>query len=177
MTRQVHSSQDGSVGDGVFASAHFGDHESLTGKSLAIPYLLEDPSDALRATASLLIRQFVRPRRYIRDKVERFYNEKLVVRDAIGVHIRGTDAASVEEKRSTGRTRCGTTGYREEVYLLLEKLPDALVFVATDAERVLALHALGIRRPGSGLREPSPRWRACRRGGTNWLDYARVHRR
>ena len=125
------------VEEGVFASAHFGDHESLNGKSLSIPYLLEDPGDTLRATTSHLIRQFVRPRQYISDEVERFCCETFAGRQAVGVHIRGTDAVSAEEKRSHRQNSLQYGRYRNEVGALLEKHPDALVFVATDAEESL----------------------------------------
>jgi hypothetical protein len=127
------------VEDNVFASAHFGDHESLIGKSIAIPYLLEDPGETLRVTASQLIREFVRPRRYIRDKVEYFYRKELRGRSSIGVHIRGTDAVSIEEKRQHRQNSLHYGSYREEIHSLLKILPRALVFVATDAEESLVI--------------------------------------
>jgi len=126
------------VEDNVFASAHFGDHEALSGKALKIPYLLEDPGEKLRATTSEVIRKFVRPRQYIRDKVDRFYREKLSGRDTIGVHLRGTDAVSIEEKRPHRKNSLQYDRYRDEVRSLLKKVPDACVFVATDAEESLA---------------------------------------
>jgi hypothetical protein len=84
-----------------------------------------------------LIRQFVRPRLYIRDKVDLFYREKLSGRDSIGVHIRGTDAVSIEEKRPHRQNSLRYDRYRDEVRSLLDKLPSACVFVATDAEESL----------------------------------------
>lgn len=123
--------------ENTFVSAHFGDHPELEGKTLFIPYLVEDPDLRLRKEASAVIRDFVRPRAYIREKVERFFSDRMAGLYVAGVHIRGTDAVSKEEIRPHRRGSLQLPGYVEQIGRLLEAQPDAAVFVATDAQSSL----------------------------------------
>jgi hypothetical protein len=118
----------------IFVSAHFGDHPDLKGKALFIPYLLDDPEDELRQEASVVIRHFVRPRAYIQEKVERFFRDHMDGHYVIGVHIRGTDAASEEEIRPHRQGSLQLPKYVEQIERLLKTEPEAMIFVATDAQ-------------------------------------------
>lgn len=123
--------------EGTFVSAHFGDHPALQGKALAIPYRFEDPGPALRRRTEAIIRDFVRPRGYIQDRVELFESECMSGRYVIGVHIRGTDAASPAEIRPHRQGSLRLTRYAEELNRLLQSEPEALIFVATDDQASL----------------------------------------
>lgn len=125
------------VDETAFASAHFGDHPELFGKTLAIPYLLDDPDRDVREEAGEIIRAYVRPRDYILEKTDRFFNEHMRGRDVIGVHIRGTDAASLYEVRTHRHGSLRLPSFARQVKRLLQAQPDALLFVATDAESSL----------------------------------------
>lgn len=118
--------------DHTFVSCHFGDHPLIADRALAIPYLWDDPDDALRQTAAEVIRRFVRPRGYIRHKVAQFVEQHFYDRPVIGVHARGTDAISAEEIRPHRQGSLVLSRYGEEVQHLLEGHPDAIIFVATD---------------------------------------------
>jgi hypothetical protein len=118
----------------TFVSAHFGDHPDLRGKALSIPYLLDDPSDGLRRKACGIIRDSVRPRAYIRESADRFFREHMEHRFVIGVHIRGTDAISKEEVRPHRQGSLRLPRYVEQIERLLKPQPEALIFVATDAQ-------------------------------------------
>jgi hypothetical protein len=83
----------------TFVSNHFGDHPELKGKTLFIPFLLDDPDERLRQEASAVIRTFIRPRAYVQAKAEQFFADWMKDRYIIGVHIRGTDAVSKQEIR------------------------------------------------------------------------------
>jgi len=121
----------------TFASAHFGDHPDLRGKALAIPYHLDDPDDVLRQEASTIIREYVRPRDYIRKKAEGFYRCHLAGRRVIGVHIRGTDAVSRDEVRPHRQGSLRLWKYAEALHHLVREQPDACILVATDAQSSL----------------------------------------
>jgi Nodulation protein Z (NodZ) len=118
----------------TFVSGHFGDHPDLEGKSLFIPYLTEDPNDPVRRAASGIIRDFVRPRPYIREQVEQFFKAHLEGHYVIGVHIRGTDAISKKEMRPHRKGSLNMVNYVREIEGLLDREPEAKIFVATDAE-------------------------------------------
>lgn len=125
------------AGKDAFVSAHFGDHPELEGKTLFIPYLIEDPGQRLRDEASAVIRDFVRPRAYIQEKVERFFADRMAGRYIVGVHIRGTDAVSKEEIRSHRHQSLQLPSYVEQIGNVLEAHPDAAIFAATDAQSSL----------------------------------------
>ena len=125
------------AGDGAFVSAHFGDHPDLAGKTLWIPYELEDPSDALRTEARDIIKRFVRPRAYINERVAHFFAEHLQGEQLIGVHVRGTDAVSEKEERPHRQGSLSLVTYLAEIERLLNVWPAAKVFVATDARSSL----------------------------------------
>jgi hypothetical protein len=120
--------------DRTFVSAHFGDHPDLRGKALSIPYLLDDPDDTLRQATSVIIRDYVRPRAYVQEKAGRFSRDHFNERYVIGVHIRGTDAVSSEEARPHRQGSLRLWKYAECIERLLQREPQALIFVATDAQ-------------------------------------------
>lgn len=120
--------------ENTFVSAHFGDHPNLKDKTLFIPYLLNDPGDALRQETSAIVRDFVCPRAYIQEKVDRFFRDHMNGRYIIGVHVRGTDAVSKEEIRPHRQGSLRLPKYVEQIERLLKTEPDATIFVASDAQ-------------------------------------------
>jgi hypothetical protein len=118
----------------AFVSAHFGDHPSLNGKTLLIPYLLDDPGEALRLKASAIIREFVRPRAYIQAKADRFFRDHMNGRYVVGVHARGTDAVAKEEIRWHRQGSLQLPKYLEQIEQRLNVEPEATIFVASDAQ-------------------------------------------
>lgn len=121
----------------TFVTNHFGDHPDLVGKTLFIPYEYDDPDAALRQQASTIIRDYVRPRQYIVEKVTRFSERRFDSSYIIGVHARGTDALrSRSHPHRQGSLLLRT--YASAIQRLLEQHPDAKVFVATDASASLA---------------------------------------
>jgi hypothetical protein len=122
----------------AFVTNQFGDHRALRGKCLRIPYQTGNPSAALRRRASAIIRDYLRPRDYLRRKANAFFDANLHGHDVIGVHVRGTDAVSEVERRSY---RCGSLDlarYEAELARLLAARLAPKVFVATDDEASLA---------------------------------------
>jgi hypothetical protein len=118
----------------AFVTSNLGDHPDLSGRTLLIPYLLDDPDDAVRREASEIIRAFVRPRAYICEKADRFFRERLSGRHVIGVHVRGTDAVSKSEVRPHRQGSLQLPSYVKQIKRLLEAQPGAMVFVASDAQ-------------------------------------------
>jgi hypothetical protein len=121
----------------TFVSNHFGDHPELTAKTIPIPYLIEDPDDALRRRASAIIHDYVRPRAYIQEKADQFFDEHMNGDYLIGVHVRGTDAASAAETRWHRQASLRLPTYVAEIERLVKVEPDAKIFVATDAQSSL----------------------------------------
>ncbi len=127
----------GRIHGDAFVTAHFGDHPDLVGRSLHIPYLWDDPSDELRRTTSVIIAKHVRPREHIRLEVNRFWREHLEGRPVIGVHLRGTDAVSMHERRAH---RIGSLSWKQYLKALRAALAarsDARIFLATDTEKAV----------------------------------------
>ena len=92
-----------------------------------------DPSMRLRKFTSAIIRDHIRPRDYINQKVNRFFEEHLARRYVIGVHIRGTDAL-VDQGRVLKVDRINFLRYCELIDRLVREHPDAAIFVASDAK-------------------------------------------
>ncbi len=126
------------IDNSYYASAHFGDHPDLAGKTLTIPWEWDDPTTTLRRTTAPIVDQYIRPRAYLTEKVERFYAEHLAGKPLIGVQIRGTDAVSQAETRAFRSGSLRPHAYIAAVERLLTKMPNARIFVATDAESSLA---------------------------------------
>jgi hypothetical protein len=120
------------VDDAFFVSRHFGDHPRLRGVTLPIPYQWDDPSDALRWKAKAIVDDFVRPRSYLRRKADEFFTRHLAGRRLIGVHARGTDATSEQERRSFRQGSLALPRYLHEIDRLLSREPTARIFVASD---------------------------------------------
>jgi hypothetical protein len=121
----------------TFVSSHFGDHRALEGRTLPIPYLWDDPDDRLRQQANDIMRRFIRPRDYIQQKVNHFYQQYMKRHHVIGVHARGTDAISKEEIRPHRHNSLVLSKYVTEIRRLLDIQPMATIFVATDAQSSL----------------------------------------
>jgi hypothetical protein len=121
----------------TFVSSHFGDHPDLEGRTLPIPYLLDDPDDRVRQEANDIIRRFVRPRDYLLSKVDDFSRRHMRGHPVIGVHARGTDAISPEEIRPHRQGSLVLARYVAEIQRLLELHPGARIFVATDDQASL----------------------------------------
>lgn len=131
----------------TFVSNHFGDHPSLTGMAPVIPYLSGNPDPALRQLTSEIIQNFVRPRQYVMEKVEAFFDEHMRAHEVIGVHVRGTDAVSTRETRTYRRGSLDLDRFIAELDQLLAERPRARIFVATDAQASLnrVVHAFNSR--------------------------------
>ena len=125
------------IDDQFFASAHFGDHPDLEGKAFQIPWDWNDPSKDLRRAAAPVIKEYIRPKKSILEKVDRFYEEHLAGSNFIGVQIRGTDAVSTAESRAFRSGSLKPNAYITAVERLLIDSPGAKIFVATDAESSL----------------------------------------
>jgi hypothetical protein len=113
-------------------SNHFGDHPNLKGKALDIPYLMDDPDDVLRQKTKTIIESFIRPRAYIRQKANDFFEKHMSRHYIIGVHARGTDATSKQEIREHRQGSLVLSRYITEIQRLLDLQPRAKIFVATD---------------------------------------------
>lgn len=118
------------LSDGSVVSTHFGDHPSLKGKTLTIPFRWFDPSPRVRRTASPLLKQYARPRGYIVDAAEKFFNEKLAGHPIVGVHARGTDAFAKRRRRGS----LVLPNFDSRIDALLAKKPGAKIFLATDEQ-------------------------------------------
>lgn len=121
----------------TWVSNHYGDHPQLQGKTLAIPYQWQDPDAATRERAAQIIKEYLRPRAYIVEKVDAFYKEHMAGRPVIGVQIRGTDAVSKCEDRAHRKDSLILENYRQAVERCLRSEPDARLFIATDDQRSL----------------------------------------
>lgn len=121
----------------VWVSSHFGDHRKLRGKALSIPYEWDDPGPDLRRTTEHLIRQFVRPRPHIVDRVDEFFRAHMEGHTTIGVHVRGTDSVSAKETRAYRQGSLSFERYERAISRKLRDWPDARVLVATDSEESL----------------------------------------
>jgi hypothetical protein len=118
----------------TFVSSHFGDHPQLRGRALAIPYKWDDPDDRIRRRVKAIIDEFIRPRRYILDKVDAFFDTHLGGRPLIGVHARGTDATSTAEPREFRQGSLDLARYVAELERLLTIRPGARILVASDEQ-------------------------------------------
>jgi hypothetical protein len=121
----------------AFVSNHFGDHPSLRGIAPAVPYTTGNPDRPLREWTSTILSRFVRPRSYIIEKVETFFDTYMSGGEVIGVHARGTDAVSAHETRAYRRGSLKLERFEEALERLLQARPDAKIFVATDAQASL----------------------------------------
>lgn len=115
----------------TFASSHYGDHPQLRGRALPIPYRWADPGPGLRRRAKAVIDQFVRPRDYIQHRADDFVASYLASHEAIGVHVRGTDAASASEQRAFRQGSLVLGRYVETLEGLIAAHRQARIFVAT----------------------------------------------
>jgi hypothetical protein len=121
----------------IWVSNNFGDYPSLKDKALTIPYTWDDPNDELRGITADLIRKYVRPRSYIQQKVNAFFEHEMQGYQVIGVHIRGTDSVSSHERREFRKGSLVLENYSKTIENLLKKTHDARIFVATDDQRSL----------------------------------------
>jgi hypothetical protein len=116
----------------AFVSNNPGGHIKFDGERLK-GTKEEGHSDKLRRTASGIIRTHVRPRAYITERVDCFFDEHLAGRFVIGVHIRGTDAL-VDPRRKLKESRINFKRYFATIEQLLRQQPDACIFVASDTQ-------------------------------------------
>jgi hypothetical protein len=121
----------------TFVCAQYGDHPLIANRALPIPYLHRDPDPLLRRAASEIIRDFIRPRDYLAEKVEAFFDRHMRGHALIGVHVRGTDAISSEEQREYRHGSLALPRYVDAVRELLEERGPAKIFVATDDQSSL----------------------------------------
>jgi hypothetical protein len=127
----------GIVHKNAFFTSQFGNHPDLAGKALNIPHRWDDPEEPLRLCTSKIFARYVRPRAYLLEKVDQFFEERLSGTYNVGVHVRGTDAVSFRERRAH---RIGSLSFRQYVKFIeqmIRKQPDSRIFVATDTEKVV----------------------------------------
>jgi hypothetical protein len=106
---------------------------TVDGEGLRGPETNEPSSRKIRELASSIISKYIRPRDYIIEKADRFFNENLAGRYVIGVHIRGTDAV-VDRTRHIQQTYVNYQKYIQVLRQLRRKHPGALIFVASDEQ-------------------------------------------
>ena len=157
--RQSGREEDG----GFFVTNNFGGHRELTGLTLEIPCLWDDPGPELRAVTAPLIEQYIRPRAYILEKVERFYHDKMSRTPMIGVHMRGTDRVSGADIHASRIGSLRPDAYAAALERLLVETPDAGIFVATDAES--SLDFMRAQFPGRVVAYDSIRHRSGKAAG------------
>jgi hypothetical protein len=121
----------------AFVSNHFGDHSSLRGIAPVVPYTTGNPDQPLRKWTSLILSRFVRPRAYISDKVEAFFDAHMAGSHVIGAHVRGTDAVSARETRDYRQGSLNLERFEQVLNGLLRDRPEAKIFVATDSKASL----------------------------------------
>jgi hypothetical protein len=126
-----------SFDNNIIMSCHFGYHRRLKGKALSIPWGWHDPDLALRKTTAELIRQYIRPLPSIRAKAETFHERHMKGRHVFGVNARGTDVTSNAEVRGRRRGSLVLEDYIREIRKLVERVPDAALFVATDDQNTV----------------------------------------
>jgi hypothetical protein len=117
----------------AFVSNHGAWHIGVDGEALRGPGAYKAPSRKIRELTSTIVRDYIRPRDYITEKADRFFHKYLADRYVIGVHIRGTDAL-VDPDRHVRLTRVNFRKYITVLRRLRRKNPDALIFVASDAQ-------------------------------------------
>ena len=125
------------VDEATFASSHYGDHPELRGRALPIPYQWADPGPEVRRRAKAVIDQFVRPRAYIQGRADEFVATYLGGHEVIGVHVRGTDAASASEQRNFRQGSLVLARYVQTLERLTAAHRQARIFVATDDQSSL----------------------------------------
>jgi hypothetical protein len=103
----------------------------------ADPYQWDDPEIQLRQQAKAVIDRFIRPRSYILGKADDFFARHLAGYPLIGVHARGTDATSENERRPFRQGSLVLSRYIAEVEQLLESRPEARIVVASDEQSTL----------------------------------------
>jgi hypothetical protein len=121
------------VDEFAFIANHGAWHIRVDGEELRGPETYKVPSRKIRELASTIVRDYIRPRDYIVEKADRFFNEHLADRHAIGVHIRGTDAL-MDPDRHVQQRNVNFRKYIAVLRRLRRKNPDALIFVASDAQ-------------------------------------------
>lgn len=154
----------------ILVSSHFGDHPKLAGASLLIPYKWDDPSETLRRQAKAVIDGFIRPRTYILQKMDGFFERHMAGHYVIGVHARGTDATSKREVRSFRQGSLVLTRYVAEIERLREQHPQAKILVASDERS--SLHYLSQAFPGRVIAYDTVRHQsgeAAGLGPTGWI--------
>lgn len=124
--------------DGTFLSNDSGGQVFIEGETVKG---YRAPGRALRAETARIIREYIHPRSYITEQVDRFFSEQMAGRYVIGVHIRGTDALA-DPDRVLKEGRINFPKYFAVIDRLIRRRPDARILVASDAhesvERVRA---------------------------------------
>lgn len=121
----------GHVVDGTFVTNDGAWHIQVDGEGLRAPSANQTPSPKVRQVASEIVRDYIRPRDYIREKVAEFHDRQMAGRYVIGVHIRGTDA-NVDATRWIRQSGVRYDRYLTALRRLRQAHPDALILVASD---------------------------------------------
>jgi hypothetical protein len=108
-------------------------HVEVDGEGLRDTSTNRPPSRKVRQVASAIIRDYIRPRDYIIEKVEQFFGKYMAGRYVVGVHIRGTDA-NIDPSRFIRQTQVRYDHYIVALRRLRRANPDALILVASDEQ-------------------------------------------
>lgn len=125
------------INEDVFVSNHFGNHTRLP-NSLKIPFKWDDPDNEIRKKAAQIIAQYIKPRKFIAEKVEQFFDENMKDTYVVGVHIRGTDVTDVNQHNIHRRGAFNLAAYENVLREQLKEQPYAKIFVATDSYDALS---------------------------------------
>lgn len=123
--------------ENVFVTNNSGDHRDFRGKTLKIPHKWNDPDQELRDKASKIIEKHVRPRLYIKEKVNSFLETQMKGYQVIGVHMRATDVSDAGEHNIHRRGSYNFQSYVDQIEKQLKQCPKARIFVGTDSQRAL----------------------------------------
>ncbi|WP_420385215.1 nodulation protein NodZ [Roseivirga sp.] len=125
------------INNDVFVTNNFGNHKAFKGQTLKIPHQWDDPDRQLRNRAAKIIADYVRPRQYIKEKVDLFFEEQMKGYKVIGVHMRATDVTDVDEHNIHRRRSYSFQSFVEQIRRHLEEWPKARIFVGTDSQKAL----------------------------------------
>jgi hypothetical protein len=124
------------VDDVAFVTNDGAWHIEVDGETLRDTPSNHPPSARVRAIASEIVRRYVRPRQYIRDRADAFFAQHFAGRFVIGVQIRGTDA-NVDPTRYVPQTRVKLDEFVDVLRRLRRAHPGSLIFVASDEQALV----------------------------------------
>ncbi|MFD2523291.1 nodulation protein NodZ [Emticicia soli] len=124
----------------TFVSNNFGHHKYFRAQALQIPYKWKDPDTLTRQKAYRIIQQYIRPRHYITQKVNHFFEAYMQNQSVVGVHIRASDVSDLKtEYNLFRRYSYSPQNYIKAIENIRKRTPNTKFFVATDSRNALNL--------------------------------------